>query len=147
MPAGAFWAWNFALAAYTSLMIGGAGYAYRCQPDEQPANDAHDLRARLQQAAQTVAAMRAELETARAVASEVPQLRAQIAELGGQVEQARAAVDSVREWAALTAQSKARLIAACSNGDRPPAGELAGVLGVSASTIRRGYSEADRENN
>ena len=42
-------AWTFGIAAYTSLMVGAAGYAYRVAPDEHDSVDVMELRSEIEQ--------------------------------------------------------------------------------------------------
>jgi hypothetical protein len=119
----AFWAWNFGIAGYTSLMIAGAGIAYRVQP--------HDADAPAEPA--TVAA-----------------LQSQVVGLIGERDTARAetqqAIAAVAAWGLLPATGQARVIAlACDNGDRPGVHELAVVLDCNAAQVSRGYAQAQRK--
>lgn len=118
-----FTAWNFGIAAYAPLMIGSAGYAYKCQPHDDEA-----LAITADQLHQLHEAQR-ERDEAHALA-----------------EAARQAVAGVRAFQALSATAQARVIAASLNGDRPTPSELAPLLGddgVSPSTVSRGYKQAE----
>ena len=123
LPEPLFSAWNFGIAAYTSLMMGAAGFAYRAQP-EDASRDAE------------VEALRAGLAAARAEHQETRRA----------LEQARAEIAVARTWDGLPARTKATLIAAvCDDGDRPTAVELAEILGASRATVSAGYKAANGE--
>lgn len=123
-----FTLWNFGIAAYTSLMMGAAGYAYKVQSDGGP--DATEV-ARLQQ----------ELSSER---RRVASLETELAAALGDVSRAETEVALSRAWASMSGALKAQLVAsACNNGDRPDVSELAAALGVSETTVRRGYLKAD----
>lgn len=114
----AFTAWSFGIAAYTSLMVGAAGYAYRVQPSAAPSTAYADLAARNEQLVNEIYARTQEIE------------------------QLTRAVDA---WGLLNATERAAVIARCANGDRPDAAELAQALNASVSTVRRGYGIVDGE--
>jgi hypothetical protein len=116
LPEPWFTGWNFGIAAYTSLMMGAAGLAYRVQPED---------------AGDETAALRAELAGARADYREAQEA----------LEQARAEVEAVKAWSGLPARAKAAWVAVyCRDDDRPSARELAEVLGVSRQTVSAGYN-------
>lgn len=50
---------------------------------------------------------------------------------------------TIEAWDLLNATAKARWIAEHTNGDRPPASQLAKVLGVATSTVSRAYEAVD----
>jgi len=109
-------AWQFAIAAYTSLMIGAAGFAYRVQP----ADDADQVTELQSQ----VARLLAQLRDARA---ETDQARTEAT-------QASAAVEA---WGAMSKQARAALFKRIGGNGRHTAAEAAELLGISESTYRR----------
>lgn len=111
---GAYIAWTYGIAAYTSLMVGAAGYAYRVQPDEVDRVDEAALR------------------------DEIARLSKLDAGHAREIERLTRAVEA---WGLLNKTERARLIAACVNGDRPDAAQLALALDASPSTVRRAYGE------
>lgn len=115
----AFTAWSFGIAAYTSLMVGAAGYAFRVQPDEAGADDIEALQA----------------ENARLVRLDAGHVR-EIARLESAVE----------AWGLLNKTQKAAMIARCANGDRPDAVDVARATGASPGHVRRAYQMVEDEN-
>ena len=118
VPPAAYWLWTFGLAAYTSLMIGAAAYAYRVQPGETVTEDNPDLFR--------------ELGMARNEAQEAMTALQQTA-------------NAVDAWGLLNATDRAALVASLCDGDRPTTTALAEAMDVSPSTVTRGYKKADRQ--
>jgi len=112
----AFTAWSFGIAAYTSLMIGAAGFAYRCQPDDD-ADQVTELQAQ-------VARMLAQLSDAQA---EATQARTE----------ATQAAEAVGAWDAMSKQARARMFKSLGGSNGHSAKEAAAVLGMSESTYNR----------
>jgi len=120
--------WEYGLAAYTSLMMGSAGYAYRVQSaDSVSATEVAPLQddiARLQREANE---MQREIATAHT----------QYQQAHAEVEAARAAGQTVSAFAALPESLQVRWIAEHRNGEGPSNQELAEMFGVHPSTISR----------
>ena len=88
---------------------------------------------------------RAELKAARAKSAqltqyldEVNELRATEARLLNEMTQLQSSVEA---WQLLKPGERARLIAACSNGDRPAVQDVADALECHRSTVQRGYEK------
>ncbi len=112
----AFTAWSFGIAAYTSLMIGAAGFAYRCQPDDN-ADQVTELQ------------------------SQVARLLDQLREADSEVTQARAeatqAAEAVEAWEMMSKQARAKLFKSLGGGNGHSAAAKARALGMSESTFNR----------
>lgn len=113
--------WNFGIAAYTSLMMGAAGYAYRVQPEDETSHT------QLSAAQELISDLQAELINLEA---------GQIA-LQTEVDAARAAVQTVSAFAAMPSNLQVKWIAENRNGAGPNNAELARIFGVNPSTITR----------
>ncbi len=105
----AFTAWSFGIAAYTSLMVGAAGYAFRVEGDARETIDVDGLRSRI-------------LQLEREIAQHA---------------------HAVEAWGLLNKTQRARLIKACTNGDRPSAVAFARATGQSPANVRRAWAEGE----
>lgn len=121
--------WNFGIAAYTSLMMGAAGYAYRVQPADGQSDELAELQSELAQAQSDTEYMQSELTRAQ-----------------GELEAARAAVQSASDFIAMSPQQQVSWIAEHRNGDGTPTNqELAEIYGVHPATVGRWIAQG-REN-
>jgi len=116
----AYTLWSYGIAAYTSLMIGSAGYAYRAQPHDDVRTSDVDVQQYL---------------------DEVNELRATEAQLFNEMTRLQS---SVQAWQLLGPGEQARLIALCSNGDRPAVQDVADALECHRSTVQRGYDKVTK---
>jgi hypothetical protein len=109
--------WYMGIGAYTSLMMGAAGYAFKAQPhgEDMQVVDAGTLQ-------------------------EVAGLRDDLSRVQSEVEAARAAVASVSAFAALPPAIQVRWIAENRNGSTPTNNELSRIFDVHPSTISRWIS-------
>lgn len=120
--------WTFGLASYMPLMVLGAAYAYKVQPNDTGLQtDATIPIAERQRLQQELQAMRTDLEAA--------QSHAMI--LQTELKQAQT-------WEVMSFADKARWIAVNCNGDRPAAADLAASWGCSVSTVSRAYKSLDK---
>jgi hypothetical protein len=152
--------WAYALASYMPLMVLGAAYAYKTQPTDNEAQivDSEEVAEleRLLAEAQTenekleeiLAGGRADAnglvhqiakmkEDARAMQNDLHKRADEIFMLEKQVK-------AIADWNLLNATAKSIWIAQHTNGDRPPASQLAKVLGCAVSTVSRAYEVADK---
>lgn len=120
--------WNFGIAAYTSLMMGAAGYAYRCQPDDNAVNE-------------EVAQLQAELGQAH---SDTQYAQRELADAQGELKAAREAVDSVSRFAALPDREQVLWIAEKRKNGSPTNTKLAEWYGVDPSTVWRWIKEGEK---
>ncbi len=120
----AFTAWSFGIAAYTSLMVGAAGYAFRVQGDDHDADDVTELRADNTRLAGVAARAAADADLARAEMDRV--------------------TASVEAWQLLSATDRARLIGMCANGNRPTVADTAAAINASPATVRRGFAKVGK---
>jgi len=113
--------WEYGLAAYTSLMMGSAGYAYRVQ-----SSDSVSL--------SEVALLQSEIAQLR---DELAHTHTQYAGAQSEIEAARAAVQTVSTFAALSSQLQVKWIVQNRNGNDPKNIDLARMFDVDPSTISR----------
>jgi hypothetical protein len=107
-------AWLWGVCVASSTMVIVAGVGYAQKHGDSTAQD------ELAQAHNDLASLQARLDSAE--------------------QQAQAAA----AWDLLNATQQARLVAlACDNGERPEQGALAEAIGVSTSTVSRGYAQAE----
>lgn len=123
-----FTLWNYGIAAYTSIMMGAAGYAYRVQPEDALNDELANLQAELDRLQGNDISMRKELERAN-----------------GELEAARAAVQSVSAFAVLTPQQQVVWIAQNRNGEGQPTNQyLAEEFDVHPATIGRWIKDGEK---
>lgn len=117
VSAAAFTAWSFGIAAYTSLMVGAAGYAYRVQPDDADARG--------------VAQLESERDEARALAAQLSVDNERLVEL-------------MPLFESLPKQTVAELyaLARSNNGDGVTAREAADAMRISLSSAQHGVRAA-----
>lgn len=117
--------WTFGLASYMPLMVLGAAYAYKVQPNDDD----------LQTDATLPSAERSRLQQLLVESqSELAAAQSQISALQVEVKQAQT-------WETMSFADKARWIAQNTNGDKPAAADLAAAWGCSVSTVSRAYKE------
>ena len=131
MSSVAFTAWNFGVAAYTSLMIGGCAYAYKVQPDDDGDGTAAKLEMQLAQARTEYANLLRSNET-------TAQEKRALAQLVANLEEA------LPIWQGLPAVAKSEFVHRNTNGDIPEPATMAAAWKVAASTISRGKKRAQQ---
>lgn len=153
------WVWTFGLAAYMPLMVAGAAYAYKVQPNDEGAAIVDSVE--VAELESLLAETQAEVNNLENVINEgnadVRELRRELAEAEQNAQQTQATVSqlqaqlttmqteakAVAGWSLLNATAKAKWIAQHTNGDRPLASHLADVLGCATSTVSRAYEAVD----
>lgn len=137
--------WEWALASYTSLMIAGAGFAYRVQPGDIYTEDAYRDQINL---------LEAQIADRDVLLSEskhdMNTLANQATALESEVVSLKEAVERIRYMGAwfddLDATNRARLMASILDKDQLPAPKvLADAWGVSLSTIVKAYGQGKDE--
>lgn len=122
--------WEYGLAAYTSLMMGAAGYAYRVMPFDEEMIDSTELQA----SQELVSELQLELVEMERTYTE---LQSNLGKAQSEIEAARAAVATVSVFAALPENLQVKWIAEHRNGDGPNNEQLAEIYGKHPSTISR----------
>lgn len=123
------WLWAIGLASYMPLMVLGASYAYKVQPDD---NEDQSIVNQLQ-------------SDFNALQNDYKALQTIEATLQSKLKALSMEHQAIEEWQQLPASGKAALIYQYSNGDKPTVKELAELLNCSEGTINYGYKKA-REN-
>jgi len=132
--------WEWALASYTSLMMAGAGFAYRVQPDDMHTKD---------QYAEHIQLLEEDVLERSGVNTElsdtVAELSAENEERSTEIQTLKAAIEQMHNMGAwfddLDATNRARLLARTLDKDKlPPPRILAEAWGVSPSTIVKAYN-------
>lgn len=120
--------WTFGLASYMPLMVLGAAYAYKVQPNDTDLQvDATIPVAERQKWQQELQTVQTDLEAAQSHAMTL-----------------QTELKQAQTWEAMSFADKARWIAVNCNGDRPAAADLAASWGCSVSTVSRAYKSVDR---
>lgn len=157
------WFWTFGLAAYMPLMVGGAAYAYKCQPDDGQQVDVELLQAEFSDLQESNSTLQTQINEMQAIIddgnADTRKLKVtladtqnhhqeaahHLADVKKQVEKLQTELAQVNQaiatWNLLPVAKRIRLIKELCNGDTPSTSALAKSENVAYSTISRVINE------